>query len=232
MVSSIAQVDYVPEEFPMPDHLNTIGTNLTPIIVGAMNSFPAQPRYGLYYKRQNKPYRKLRVQVNFETLDQYDAQRDNAPVSWSDSTITYILRDRFHFNSDIRLGMEFFKPGQKTTMVYGFDVFAGLAVRRDANLTTPYYLESAIDTWVPSPFVEPISNSTEVIYGYVGLDFSIAQKVFLRDQVYLTIQWTPELAYLWPIYESYSSPTARIESPQPSLSFRLRGIEVYLQYMF
>lgn len=231
-LATFGQDDYAPEDLTMPDERTTIGVNLTPMVVIAMNGLPMNPRWSLYYKRQVQPWKKYRVQANFEVLENYQSLRENTPLEWSDSTITYLLHDRFHYNADLRFGVEYFKPNQKFTMVYGFDAFVGIAVRNDVAFTTPYAWSIEDQFWIPSPTVSPWSREGEVIYGYVGLDFSIGQKVHVRDHVYFTIQWTPELMYLRPFSERYSSPEARTDAPQSAIEFRLRGIEVFFQYMF
>lgn len=230
--SLLAQYDYEPTELPIPDQRNTLGFNLSPPLVVLMSALPLNPRFGLYYKRQTKPNHKFRVQANYERIEYFEDERSDLPLNWSDTTITFLLESRNHYNLDLRLGMEFFKPGQTSSMVYGFDVFMGTAYRRDARLTRPYYLDPELEVLVPSPFVAPASEWQEVNYLLFGLDFSIGQKIHLRDHVYLCIQWTPEVVYQMPFRETYSAPSARTEAPPSTLEFRFRGIEVYFNYMF
>lgn len=228
----LAQYDYEPAELPMPDQRNTLGFNLSPPLVVLMSALPLNPRFGLYYKRQTKPNHKFRVQANYERIAFVENERSDLPLNWSDTTITFLLESQNHYNLDLRLGMEFFKPGQTTSMVYGFDFFLGTAYRRDASLTSPYYLDPELEVLVPSPFTAPASQWQEVDYLLLGFDFSIGQKIHLRDHVYLCIQWTPEVVYQLPYREVYSDPLVRTEAPPSTLEFRFRGIEVYFNYMF
>lgn len=226
------QDDYVFEDPPMPESLNTIGLNLTPMVVVAFGGLPVEPRFGLYYKRQHKPNSKWRIQLNYETIDRFSGQRDEAPLFWNDTTIAYTVRDRDHWNVDLRFGLEYFRPGQKFTMVYGFDIFGGLAVRRDRNVTEPLVFNEALNLMVPSPFLVTNVNEGLVHYAIIGADFSIGQRMHLKDHVYLTLQWTPEIVYSWPIYERYNQLSARTIAPASGIDFRLRGIELYFHYMF
>jgi len=226
------QYDYEPASYPMPTECNTLGVNLTPAAVVLLNGYPVIPRFGLYYKRQTRPNRKFRVLANFENIEQYEAKRDAFPAQFTDTTVVYDVRDRHHYNIDLRLGIEFFKPGERFSMIYGFDVFGGIAVRNDLNIRTPWYLDPEIATWVPSPFVVSTRVSQEITYGIAGLDFSIAQRLGLKDHVYLTLQWMPEVVMQWPLNERYSAPSARIDAPPTTINFRLRGIELYFHYSF
>ncbi len=227
-----AQYDHEPTEFQMPAERNTFGVNLTPAAVVLLNGYPAVPRFGLYYKRQTKPNRKNRIQANFENIEQYAAKRDAFPAQFTDTTITYNVRDRHYYNIDVRFGLEFFKPGERFSMIYGFDVFGGIAVRNNLNITTPWYFSLEAESWVPSPFVTSTRVSQEVTYGIAGLDFSIAQRLGINDHVYLTLQWMPEVVMQWPIAERYSAPSARIDAPPTTVNFRLRGVELYFHYSF
>lgn len=234
LFSSLAhsQEDYVIEEHPMPETLNTIGLNLTPMVVVAFGGLPVEPRFGIYYKRQHKPNSKWRVQLNYETIDRFSGKRDEEPLFWNDTSIAYTVRDRDHWNVDLRIGLEYFRPGQKFAMVYGFDVFGGLAIRRNRNATEPLVFDETLNLMVPSPFFLTEANEGMVHYAMIGADFSIGQRMHLKDHVYLTLQWTPELVYSWPIYERYNRLSARTIAPSSSLDFRLRGIELYFHYMF
>jgi hypothetical protein len=227
-----SQYDYEPAEYPMPNERNTFGVNLTPAAVVLFNGYPIIPRFGLYYKRQTKPNRTFRILANFENIEQYAAKRDAFPVQFTDTTVTYEVRDRHYFNVDLRIGVEFFKPGERFSMIYGVDVFGGLAVRNDLNINSPWYFNPENESWVPSPFVVSTRASQEVIYGIAGFDFSIAQRLGINDHVYLTLQWMPEVVLQWPIAERYSAPSARIDAPPTTVNFRLRGIELYFHYSF
>ncbi len=227
-----AQDDYVIEDFPLPEQRNTIGLNLTPMVVVAFGGLPVEPRFGLYYKRQHKPNSKWRVQLNYETIDRFSGRRDDDPLFFNDTAIAYTVRSRDHWNVDLRVGIEYFRPGQKFAMVYGFDVFGGIAIRRDRNTTEPLVYNEDLNLMVPSPFFVTEVNEGTVHYAIVGADFSIGQRIHLKDHVYFTLQWTPELVYSWPIYERYNRVSARTFAPGSSLDFRLRGVELYFHYMF
>lgn len=231
-----AQDDYAPDtlrtEFPMPAERNGLAANLTPLAVVAMSGFPINPRWGLYYYRTVKPYKNIRIQANFESLARYDDQRLDAPVSWSDSTIVYQFESRQYINADLRLGMEYFKPGERFTMVYGFDAFVGFARRFDASFTRPYAYDLGTDSWVPSSLIPQENNEATVDLVYVGADFSIAQRVQVRPNAFLTLQWTPELAWYTVISERYANPADRSVRSFDGLQFRLRGIELYFHQRF
>ncbi len=224
-----AQEEYVNEPMAMPEKRNTLATNLTPLVVASLNALPFQSRWNLVYKRQVKPWQKHRVYANFESIENTRLVRDDSPLDWSDTTITFVAQSSFFYNVDLRFGTEFFKPNRLFTMVYGFDAFGGFARRESEQLTTPYYFDAETG-WGPSPFVGERIDRREITYAFVGLDFSIAQRIQVKDHVYFTIQWTPELSYRWPVSEVYSTPQARTSAPNASLDFRLRGLEVYFNY--
>lgn len=231
-VLAFGQDEYVTDDFPMPENRNTFGVNLTPIVVVGFGGLPVEPRFGIYYKRQHKPNSKWRVQLNYETIDRYNGLRDDDPLFWNDTSIAYTVRDRDYWNIDLRVGIEYFRPGQKFAMVYGFDFFGGIAKRRDRNVTEPLVFQEDLNIMVPSPFFAAEVNEALVHYAIIGADFSVGQRIHLKDHVYLTLQWTPELVYSWPIAEQYNRPAARTVAPTSSLDFRLRGIELYFHYMF
>lgn len=231
-----AQDDYAPDtlrtEFQMPSERNGLALNLTPMAVVALSGIPANPRWGVYYYRTVKPYKNIRVQANFETLARYDGQRLDAPVSWSDSSIVYQFESRQYINADVRFGMEYFKPGERFTMVYGFDAFVGFARRFDASFTKPYGYDPALAAWVPSSLIPQEESSATVDLVYVGADFSIAQRVQVRPNSFITLQWTPELAWYTVVGETYTRPEDRGLRNFEGLQFRLRGIELYFHYRF
>lgn len=231
-----AQDDYAPDtlrtEFPMPKERNGLALNLTPMAVVAFSGIPANPRWGLYYYRTVKPYKNIRIQANFETLARYDGQRLDAPLSWSDSSIVYQFESRQYINADLRFGMEYFKPGERFTMVYGFDGFVGFARRYDASFTRPYAYDGTQEAWVPSSLIPQEESSATVDLVYVGADFSIAQRVQVKPNAFITLQWTPELAWYTVIQEDFRQAQDRAIRDFDGFLFRLRGIELYFHYRF
>ncbi len=230
------QDDYAPDtlrsEFPMPNERNGLALNLTPMAVVAFSGIPANPRWGVHYYRTVKPYKNIRVQANFETLARYDGQRLEAPASWSDSTIVYEYQSRQYINADLRFGAEYFKPGERFTMVYGFDAFVGYGRRFDASFTRPYAYDPATEAWVPSALIPQEEQQSTVDLVYVGVDFSIAQRVRVRPNSFITLQWTPELAWYTLVGETHSPSQDRGLRSFDGLQFRLRGIELYFHYRF
>ncbi|MEO0405534.1 MAG: hypothetical protein AAF193_11740, partial [Bacteroidota bacterium] len=109
LVVFCAQGQYEPETYEMPSTRNTIGVNITPAALVVMNSIPVKPRFSLSYKRQVAPNKKLRAMLNYQIEERFFDERDDVPLSYSDTTITYLLESRDAFNYDIRFGMEFFK---------------------------------------------------------------------------------------------------------------------------
>lgn len=231
-----AQDDYAPDtlrtEFSMPAERNGLAANLTPLAVVAFSGLPINPRWGVAYYRSVKPYKNIRMHANFETLARYDGQRINTPLAWSDTSIVYEYESRMYFNTDLRIGAEYFKPGERFTMVYGFDAFVGFARRFDASFTRPYAYDVGTDSWVPSSLIPQEENEATVDLVYLGADFSIAQRVQVRQNAFITLQWTPELAWYTVISERYSNAAQRSVHRFDGLQFRLRGIELYFHQRF
>jgi hypothetical protein len=231
LITMCASAQYTSDELEMPGNLNTIGTNLTPAVVVFMNAFSMSPRYSLTYKRQVDVSKKLRITGYYEIRDRYEESLSEGQViDFSDTTITYRIDHRDHYVADVRIGLEWFKPNRATSMVYGIDLLAGIATELDGYRDIPRY-ETEIG-FVPSPFVAETSYEQEIKYLVAGFDFSIGQKLNASDKLNFVIQWTPEFHYLLPIQEKYSDITQRDRAPSDSFEFRLRGIEVYANYLF
>ncbi|WP_306643307.1 hypothetical protein [Sanyastnella coralliicola] len=227
-----AQYDNEPVVFTMPEKVNSIGVNLTPAIVTVMNGTPVISRYSLMYKRQVKPNRSWRFQVNFEDREFYEEERNDSPVSWSDTTITFQYDSRNYYNIDFRFGTEWYKADQKSSMTYGVDVLVGFWSEFDRERIRPFYLDPEFEVYVPSPFVAETFTEQTITYGYAGLDFSIGQKLYINENFNFMIRWTPEVLYLWPMSETYSDQSQRSTAPSSEFTFRLRGIEGLLHYTF
>lgn len=222
-----------PVEYTMPDDLNAIGFNLTPAAILVMNSEQFSPRWSVLYKRQTAPNHKYRFQYSFESRDKYELRQYASPLSWTDTTITLAFDTRNHRNQDLRLGMEFFNPLEKTTMIYGFDLGIGIWEEFDERVEVPYWNDPELNNQpVPSPFISSSSTHTDVTWAYLVADFSIGHKFNTKKQYNFIIQWTPEVIYQWPVAEKYSSPEARGVPPSDAFFFRLRGIELYMNIVF
>lgn len=229
-VSSMS-AQYTSEEMEMPSNLNTIGTNLTPAVVVFMNAFNVSPRYSLTYKRQIDVSKKLRLTAFYEIRDRYEEDlSDGTVIDFTDTTITYRIDHRDHYVMDLRVGLEWFKPNSATTMVYGVDLLAGLSTELDGYRDLPRYKTDI--GFVPSPFVLESKYEQEITYFLAGFDFSIGQKLNVSEKLNFVIQWTPQFHYQIPISETYSDITARDRAPADSFEFRLRGIEIYANYLF
>jgi hypothetical protein len=227
-----AQYDNEPVEYELPDRLNTIGINLTPGVLILMNGDPVRSHFGIMYKRQTRPNQKWRFQLGYEIVEMIDDERQDVPLEWSDTTITFNYRTLDQFRTDIRVGTEFFKPNAMFTMVYGFDAMAGIDIERESRRTSPFYDDPEAGGFVPSPFVAPTSYSQEVTYTYVGADFSIGQKITVREHLNFILQWTPELRYRWPVAETYSDFQQRDSAPVDDITFDFRGIELFVNVVF
>jgi hypothetical protein len=196
-----------------------------------MNALSISPRYSLSYKRQLDINKKIRLSGFYEIRDRFEESLSEATVTnFTDTTITYRLDHRNHFVADIRLGLEWFKPNRTTTMVYGVDLLAGLSTQIDGYSILPRYKTDL--GFVPSPFVATTSYEQEITYFIVGFDFSIGQKLTTGDKLNFVIQWTPQFHYEFPIQEKYTDITQRDRSPADSFEFRIRGIEVFANYLF
>lgn len=222
-----------PVEFTMPEELNGIGINVTPIVVLAMNSDQFSPRWSFQYKRQTQPNSKLRFQINLETRDKFELVQRSSPLDWSDTTITILLESRKYTNQDVRFGMEFFKPNEKTSMIYGFDVGIGLWTEFDEEVIVPYWNDPEQNNEpVPSPYETSRKISADVTWAYAVIDFSVGHKFNTNSNFNFILQWTPEVIYQWPISETYSHPEARSNPPSDAFFFRLRGIELFMNVVF
>lgn len=230
--SAAAQYDNEPVTYEMPDRINAIGVNLTPGVLFLMNGDPIRAHFGIMYKRQTQPNKKWRFQLGYEMVDRLRDERQNLPLEWSDTTITFNHVTRDHFRTDFRMGMEFFKPNRTFTMVYGFDGFIGFERFTEDQRSNPFYLDPQLDAYVPSPFIAPETTSLTVDYTYIGADFSIGQKITVRKHLNFILQWTPELRYRWPIAESFSDPQLRANAPSNDLTFDFRGIELFVNVVF
>jgi|GEM_PF-1375738 len=230
--SSWAQFDD-PVEYTMPEELNTIGFNVTPLVILAMNSDQYSPRWSFLFKRQNQPNSKVRIQVNLETRDKYDLIQRSSPLAWTDTTITVASDTRKHTNQDIRFGMEFFKPNEKNSMIYGFDAGVGIWSEFDEEVIVPYWNDPELANQpVPSPFESSRKVTSEVTWAYAVLDFSVGHKFNANSNFNFILQWTPEVIYQWPVQENYSNPDARSNPPSDAFFFRLRGIELFMNVVF
>lgn len=230
--SLFGQYDNEPVEYEIPEEINTIGVNITPAAVLLFGAYPATPRFSINYKRQVQPWKKLRVQFNHQVLARYQDDRDLTPLEWSDTTITFRYETRDYYEFDLRFGAEFFKPDRKTSMVYGFDAFVGMAVEYDQERTSPFWYDPELEGNVPSPFVAPEFFDQDIRWGYVGADFSVGQRLDAPNNLNFMILWTPEIRYRWPIAERYSDLEQRINIPNPEVNFRLRGLELLVHYVF
>ena len=227
-----SQAQYLPDSLVMPKTLNTVGTNVTPLGILLMNGIPVKPRFSLIYKRQVDVNKKLRIWTNYQVDERSFDERSDAPVDYSDSTITFLDESRDDFSYDLRAGMEFFKPNRVTTMVYGFDAVVGVAETYYESNTRPFYEDPVLEAIVPSPFKLSEQSSSEIDYFYFGADFSVGQKLNSGENFNFILQWTPTLLYRIPIREVYSSDELRLESPDQGLLFDLRGIELMVHYIF
>ncbi|MDG1780682.1 MAG: hypothetical protein P8H59_07010 [Flavobacteriales bacterium] len=222
-----------PVEYTMPEDLNTIGFNLTPAAILVMNSQQFSPRWSVFYKRQTAPNHKYRFQYHFESREKYELLQYESPLAWSDTTITLAYDTRNHRNQDLRVGIEFFNPLEKNTMIYGFDVGVGIWEEFDERVEVPYWNDPELNNQpVPSPFEASSSSYADVTWGYFVADFSIGHKFTTKKQFNFIVQWTPEVIYQWPVAENYSSLIAREDPPTDAFFFRLRGIELYMNIVF
>ena len=226
-----ASGQFEPRLDSMPDHRNTFGLNLTPAVVIFMNSYQNNPRFSAAYKRQTHVNKKIRVTANYEIRQNFEEDITQGQVlEYSDTTITYRIRNANHRSFDARIGMEWFKPNRKVTSVYGVDVMLGSLSEQDGHRTIPLYFNG--EDQVPSPFIAQSTYMQTVQYALLGFDFSIGQRIRFSEKTNMSIRWTPEFFYRIPIQETYSDFTQRIETPESGIELRLRGIEVYLNYNF
>ena len=232
MVIGSCSAQYEVEELSMPESLNTLGVNVTPAAVVLFNGIPLKPRFSLVYKRQTDVSKKLRATLNYQINERFYNVRNDLPLNYSDTTITFLRESKDEFAYDLRLGMEFFKPNRSTTMVYGFDVLVGMNETFYEKTTQPFYIDPTCECTIPSPFVPGVRNSAEIDYVYFGADFSIGQKLQAKEKINVILQWTPTLTYSMPIKENYSDFSARENAPVSELNFNLQGIELFVNYVF
>lgn len=232
LFSFVSYAQYEVEELAMPETLNTLGVNITPAAVLLFNGLPIAPRFSVVYKRQTDVSKKLRATFNYQINERFFDVRNDLPLNYSDSTITFLLESEDDFSYDLRLGVEFFKPNRTTTMVYGFDVLVGMNQTYSEKTTQPFYTDPSCDCTVPSPFVASMKSTTEIDYMYFGADFSIGQKLKAREKINVMLQWTPTLTYKIAVSENYSDISARENAPSNELHFNLQGIELFVNYVF
>jgi hypothetical protein len=169
--------------------------------------------------------------LNYEIRENFEESLGQGEIlNFSDTTLTTRLDEAFYFTYDFRIGMEWFKPEKATTMVYGLDVFVGIENEKDGYRIIPEYLTEGI--LVPSPFVAAYRYEQEIQFLIAGFDFSIGHKFNASEKVNFIVRWTPQFAYRTPISERYSDLTFRENPAVSTVVFRLRGIEVYLNYQF
>ena len=217
---------FEPREDEMPDKVNSLGVNITPVAVLFMNGESYSPRYSLTYRRQLAPNFNLRATGGFETRARWAQSYSEAPViGYTDTTITYQLFEQHDYDIDMRFGMEWFKPN-KNTMVYGVDAIIGYGTEQLSNVIVPRYFNGEYE--VASPFEPQVRNHQKIDYLFAGFDFSIGPKLIIDDTFYFLINWTPQFVYRWPIKEEYSDPEMREYPPEQYVEMRLRGIEILL----
>lgn len=227
-----SQAQYEIEELTLPETLNTIGINLTPAALVLFNGIPYQTRFSAVYKRQVDVSKRLRFTLNYLIDERYFQERNELPLSFSDTTITFLLESEDNFGVDLRVGLEYFKPNRNTTMVYGFDVFLGYYFENSEEETQPFYIDPSCNCTLPSPFVLAQKRETHIEYLLAGADFSIGQQLNLSDKMNFIIQWTPSVFVKLPVNEEYTDISSREEAPQNSVDFNLRGFELFLNYVF
>ncbi|NNE55498.1 MAG: hypothetical protein HKN32_05725 [Flavobacteriales bacterium] len=231
LVSLGVDAQYEPRNDTLPERLNTLGINLTPAVVVSMNALPFSPRFSFIYKRQLQPNFKVRATVGYEVRSSISEDLSTGRViDFSDTTVTYLIERANHSTLDLRLGMEWFKPNRPTTMVYGIDLIAGIAMEDDGYSTIPRYFNG--DGFVPSPFEEQFDYDQEIDYFLLGFNVSIGQKLVVDEKLNFILQWTPQVAYRIPISEFYSDATQRDQPAISDVEMRLRGIEIFVNLMF
>ena len=223
---------YDVETLTMPDTRNTVGFNLTPAALVLFNGLPINTRFSAVYKRQIDVSQRLRATLNYTIEDRYFDLRNDTPLNFSDTTITFLLESEDNYGLDLRLGMEYFKPNRKTTMVYGFDAIIGYYTSTSIDKTQPLYISPICNCSLPSPFVLAEERSAQIEYLTTGVDFSIGQQLNLNDYMNFTIQWMPTLMLKMPIKETYSEESARLDPAQNDHDFNLRGFELFFNYIF
>lgn len=231
LLTNLCNGQYEEKIIEMPKARNSIGLNLTPAAVVFMNGQNLTSRFSILYKRQTSINFRWRFTLNYETLENFEEEvADGRVVFFNDSLITYRLDNALHQAFDIRAGMEWFKPDRMFTMIYGVDVFAGIQVEEDG------FDELSWDRnafgFFPSAYLAPVNYTQEITYGYAGLDLSIGQQVHVKENLFVVIRWTPQIALHFPLSESYSDLELRNETPATTTQFRLRGLEVYANIRF
>jgi len=222
---------YEPPVFEMPKTRNTIGLNISPAVVLLLNAYSFNTRYSLTYKRQTDVNKKIKLTINYEIRERYEEDlATGSVIHYSDSTINYKLENADHYSWDVRIGMEWFKPDRKASLIYSFDIFGGMMTEIDGYDIIPRF--TSPDGQIASPYEERTSYEQKIEYAQIGFDFAIGEKFITGDKTYIVIQWTPQFAYQLPINEYYSDPSERDGVPSNGFAFNLRGIEVYLNYVF
>ncbi len=234
--TSFAQNDYVSEQQePVYSGKNEIRTNLTPIAVTFMAGEPLLPRWSLMYRRYISPNKTLRFWINYEQfsfLDEDLTQADKLPTG--PDTFNFLVENQNEYGLDARIGMDWSKPDQKISAVYGVDAFVGWESRYYQEASYPYYLDQEMcsNCWVPSPFESPDFNKAELAYLKFGLDFSIGCLFRPTKNWEITLQWTPEIANRTELKSESNSAKAFDEIRNDGLSFHFRGLELFLGFHF
>lgn len=227
--TGMAQYEVVEPE--MPHIRNSIGVNITPAAVILMNGKGVISRFGAQFKHQFKVNQRWRIGVNYEILDRYQESVSEAEViAFETGTITYRLRTAYHYTSDLRLGMEWFKPNRIFTMVYGVDVFAGILVEQNSYNDLTWDFDGI--GYIPSSTVAPYFFSQESRFMTVGMDLSIGQQIKAKENLMFVIRWTPQFNMALPISETFSDPEQRYSPSIGRMEFRMRGIEVFAHVLF
>lgn len=216
------------QEFEMPEEIHSVGINLTPAAVVLMNGSSFVSRFSAIYKRQTSVNQRVRVTLDYEIIENLNESISNASVvDFGEDFITYRLDNIYQYSTDVRFGLEWFKPERTFSMIYGVDAFVGIGVRSEGYEDRTYTLDES--GFHPKGTQ---AESQEVRQFLTGVNLSIGQQIRTSEKVDVVVRWTPQFNLAIPYSETYSNPELRDEPEEPNLEFRPRGIELYLYVRF
>lgn len=214
-----------PQEATMPVYRHSLGLNLTPAAVILMNGQSIISRFSLCYTYQLTPHSRLRSSLNYEILDYKDESLSEATIVGITGNDVTFHQDRiFHSVADFRVGMEWHRPEQIFSMVYGADLFGGVLNEQDSFTEVTWTLGETgyKPSNTPTTHFEHVRR-----YMLVGGSVSIGQQIQVKDKLRFVFRWTPQFHLALPAGETITNAELRTEPPTPKTSFRLRGVELY-----
>ena len=214
-----------PKEASLPAHRHSLGLNLTPAAVILMNGRSIISRFSLAYTYQLTTNSRVRSSLNYEILDYKDESVSEATiVGITGNDITFQQDRIFHSVAYFRVGMEWHRPDQTFSMIYGTDLFAGMLNEQDnySEVTWTLGPNGYKPSSVPNTHFEHLRR-----YLLVGGSVSIGQQIRVSDKLRFVFRWTPQFHLALPASERITNAELRTEPPTPKTSFRLRGVELY-----